>query len=73
MKIQFKDFETKRTLTTDLNEGDAIEYKGVMYRIVKVGEKMCRLNPVNNGMAMWITYNSLFNTFPEPTPPPKFN
>jgi hypothetical protein len=66
MKITFNDYESKKKVTIDLMAGDAIEYKSVMYKVNKVADNMCRLVPVTDGRAMWIYYDRLFNTFPEP-------
>lgn len=62
MKIQFKDYATGNTISTQLSKGELIEYKGLTWIVDNVGKTMCHLTPQrHNELPMWVFYERLFN------------
>ena len=62
MRITFKDYTTRTSVTTELTNGELIEYNGKTWQVTNVAKTMCKINPVNhNELATFIHYERLFN------------
>ncbi len=62
MRITFKDYATGQAITTELSNGELIEYNGKIWQVSNVAKTMCKINPVNhNELATFIHYERLFN------------
>lgn len=62
MRITFKDYATGQAISTELTNGEQIEYQGKMWEVTNVGKTMCQLLPVGHDeIKMFIYYERLFN------------
>lgn len=62
MNITFKDYATGTTISTELANGEHIEYQGKTWQVANVGKTMCQLLPVGHTeLKMFIYYERLFN------------